>query len=85
MPKKEATRNSRTSPGRKSKKRTGFVTQSIRLEVADNKTIHAAAKSARQSFNSWAVDTLIAAAETALHQQALKDRKLARLKEKSIG
>jgi uncharacterized protein (DUF1778 family) len=58
------------------------VTQSIRIEVADNKTIHAAAKSKRQSFNSWAVEALITAAESALHKQALK---AASLKEKTLG
>lgn len=84
MPKK-AIPLSRKSPGAKSSKLKGYVAQTIRLDIADNTLIHRASKGARQSFNSWAVDALIAAAETALHQQALKDRKLARLKEKSIG
>ena len=45
--------------GQRSKKRTGKITQSVRLTVADNNLMHKVAKGLNRSFNSWAATTLI--------------------------
>jgi hypothetical protein len=45
--------------GRRSKKRTGIIVQSIRLLVTDNKMLHHAAKEQGISFNGWASQVLI--------------------------
>jgi hypothetical protein len=44
--------------GRRSKKRSGIIVQSIRLLVVDNKRLHLAAKEEGISFNGWASLTL---------------------------
>lgn len=44
--------------GQRSKKRTGNITQSIRITVADNNLMHKVAKGEGRSFNSWAATVL---------------------------
>lgn len=59
--------------GRRSRKRTGIVVQSIRLLAADNKTMHKAAKEEGISFNGWASRVLIREAEKIMkRKQAAK-------------
>jgi uncharacterized protein (DUF1778 family) len=85
MPTQKATKKevplSRTSPGIKTTRTEGYVQQTIRLDVVDNALIHLASKEARQSFNSWAVNALVIAAESALPKKARQQL----LKEMSIG
>jgi hypothetical protein len=40
--------------GKRSLKRSGLISTSVRLSVADNKKFHNAAKAENRSFNSWA-------------------------------
>jgi len=53
-------------PDRYSKKRSGYVAQSVRLDVADNKLIRDAAELKRMSLNHWMTTALIAAAKKEL-------------------
>ena len=75
MTTKKAIRGKHKSPGIKSAKRTGVVAQTIRIEAADNRLLHRVAKTAKQSFNSWAVDTLIEAAQAAIHKTEVQRAK----------
>jgi hypothetical protein len=49
--------------GRRAKRRSGVIVQSIRLLVADNNKLHDAAKAEGISFNGWATKTLKREAE----------------------
>jgi hypothetical protein len=53
-----ATKSYTKGVGQRSKKRTGYVVQSIRLLAPENKQLHVAAKEAGISFNGWAVNIL---------------------------
>ena len=53
-------------PDRYSKKRSGYVSQSVRLEVADAKLIREAATAKRMSTNHWMTTHLIAIAKKEL-------------------
>jgi hypothetical protein len=68
-------------PDRHSKKRTGFVSQSVRLTVADNKLLREASSLDGMSINFWATRALMAAANLRIKQQ----KQLERLKEESLG
>jgi uncharacterized protein (DUF1778 family) len=50
-------------PDRYSKKRTGYVSQSIRLTVEENKLVRRAADLDGMSINFWATRNLVAAAK----------------------
>jgi hypothetical protein len=54
------------SAGQRSKKRSGVVLSTIRIPVADSKTMHKAAKVEKRSFNVWAGITLLREAERVL-------------------
>jgi hypothetical protein len=63
--------------GRRSKKRTGVVVQSIRLLVVDNKRMHDAAREVGISFNGWASMTLKREADKVLkRKEAAKAKKV---------
>lgn len=49
-------------------KTEGHVVQSVRMTVADNKSVRRAAKKADMSINSWAAAVLRDAANTALQK-----------------
>ena len=53
-------------PDRYSKKRSGYVSQSVRLEVADAKLIREAATAKRMSTNYWMMTHLVAMAKKEL-------------------
>lgn len=53
-------------PDRYSKKRSGYISQSLRLDVADAKLIRAAATAKRMSTNFWMSTHLIAIAKQEL-------------------
>ncbi len=44
--------------GKRSKKRSGELSTSIRIPIGENKKYHRAAKAENRSFNSWALTTL---------------------------
>lgn len=52
-------KTSSANRGPRSKKRTGHITQSIRIPVSDNKLLHRAAKEDGRSFNGWAINVLM--------------------------
>ena len=62
--------------GRRSKKRTGIVVQSIRLLVVDNKRLHTAAKETGISFNGWATLTLKREADKVLKRKEAQKTKV---------
>jgi uncharacterized protein (DUF1778 family) len=66
---------SRPRPDRHSKKRTGYVSQSIRLTVADNKLLREASALEGMSINFWASRALITAANNRINKQKLKKLK----------
>jgi uncharacterized protein (DUF1778 family) len=51
------------SVGRQTKKKTGYITTSIRLLVEENKRLRKAAAIKGFSFNMWAINTLLEAAK----------------------
>jgi predicted HicB family RNase H-like nuclease len=57
--------------GRPSKKRTGYISTSVRLSVEDNRDLRKAAGLVKVSFNGWAVETLRRAAKNIIrkHEQ----------------
>jgi hypothetical protein len=62
--------------GRRSRRRTGVIVQSIRLLSVDNNRLHEAAKWEGISFNGWATQTLTAAAAKVLkRREAAKQKK----------
>ena len=66
MPSKTKPRISRkpsASTKRHSKKTSGYVSQALRLSVADNKLLRKTAKRERLSFNAWATRILVNAAQ----------------------
>jgi hypothetical protein len=50
-------------PDRYSKKRSGNISQSVRITVAENKLLRDAASLDRMSINAWCGKTLVAAAK----------------------
>lgn len=58
--------------GRRSKRRTGVIVQSIRLLAVDNNKLHDAAKVMGISFNGWATQTLKREASKVLAKAAKK-------------
>jgi hypothetical protein len=61
--------------GRRSKRRTGVVVQSIRLLAADNTNLHNAAKAEGISFNGWATKTLTREAAKVLKRKEVAKQK----------
>jgi hypothetical protein len=62
--------------GRRSRRRTGVIVQSIRLLSVDNNLLHDVAKWEGISFNGWATKTLMAAATKVLkRKEAVKPKK----------
>jgi hypothetical protein len=64
--------------GNRTKKRSGTITTSLRLSVADNKRLHLAAKADNRSFNAWAYVILSREADRILAREA-------KMMEKTIG
>ena len=62
--KKVVRRGTKARPDKYSKKRSGMVAQSLRLTVQENRLLRKAAGAL--SFNLWATQTLIAAANQIL-------------------
>lgn len=63
--------------GRRSKKRTGVIVQSIRLLVVDNRRMHDAAREVGISFNGWASKILKREADKVLKRiEAAKAKKV---------
>jgi len=58
--------------GRRSKRRTGVIVQSIRLLALENNKLHDAAKAVGISFNGWATRTLQREAEKVLARKKKK-------------
>jgi hypothetical protein len=56
--------------GRRSKRKTGVIVQSIRLLAAENNELHKAAKVEGISFNGWATLTLKREAGKVLQREA---------------
>ena len=56
--------------GRRAKRKTGVIVQSIRLLVSDNNKLHDAAKTEGISFNGWASRILVREANKALKREA---------------
>jgi predicted HicB family RNase H-like nuclease len=62
--------------GRRSRRRTGVIVQSIRLLITDNNKLHDAAKAEGISFNGWASKTLTReAAKVLKRKEAAKEQK----------
>lgn len=75
MPTKKATPKTMpfvASKGRRSKKRTGMIVQSLRMPVADNTLVRRAAKISRMSVNGWGVKAILDAAEKVIAHHAAK-------------
>jgi uncharacterized protein (DUF1778 family) len=68
---------SRPRPDRHSKKKTGYVSQSIRLTVAENLLVREAAALDGMSINFWASRALLVAANNRINKQ----KQLNKLKE----
>jgi hypothetical protein len=62
--------------GRRTKRRTGIIVQSIRILVTDNKRLHMAAKEVGISFNGWASQTLKREAEKVLAKKEAAKKKV---------
>jgi hypothetical protein len=63
--------------GRRSRRRTGVIVQSIRLLIVDNNKLHDAAKAEGISFNGWATRILnTAAAKVLKRAEAAKQQKV---------
>jgi hypothetical protein len=58
--------------GRRSRRRTGVIVQSIRLLSVDNNRLHDAAREKGISFNGWATQTLMREADKVLKLAARK-------------
>lgn len=74
MPTKKATDKTMpfvASKGRRTKKRTGMIVQSLRMPVADNKLIRRAAQISRMSINGWGVKAIVEAAEKVIARKAI--------------
>jgi hypothetical protein len=75
--KKLTTKGYAKGVGQRSKKRTGYIVQSIRILVADNKKMHNAAKAENRSFNGWAQTVLLREADKVLKRvEAAKQKKV---------
>jgi hypothetical protein len=62
--------------GRRSRRRTGVIVQSIRLLSVDNNLLHDAAKAEGISFNGWATTILVReAAKVLKRKEAAKQKK----------
>jgi hypothetical protein len=62
--------------GRRSRRRSGVIVQSIRLLIVDNNQLHDAAKAEGISFNGWATKTLTReAAKVLKRKEAAKEQK----------
>jgi uncharacterized protein (DUF1778 family) len=70
--KKEIRRSASPRPDRQSKKRSGYVAQSLRVSVADNKFIREAAALDGFSINFWAVRALVTAAKARIAKEKRK-------------
>lgn len=62
--------------GRRAKRRSGVIVQSIRLLVSDNNKLHDAAKLEGISFNGWATRTLVREAKKALKRNEAAKKKV---------
>lgn len=62
-PTKEKRRAGRARPDKRSKKKTGYVSQSLRPTIEENKLIQKAAQLEGLSINFWSVRVLVAAAK----------------------
>jgi uncharacterized protein (DUF1778 family) len=67
--KKIVRRSSSPRPDRQSKKRSGYLNQSLRLTVADNKLLREAAALDGCSINFWAVRALVAASKVRIAKE----------------
>lgn len=65
---KKIVRSNGPRKDRYSKKRSGFVSQSVRLSVAENRLVRKAADMERMSISLWASRALVAAAKAQLPQ-----------------
>jgi predicted HicB family RNase H-like nuclease len=62
--------------GRRAKRRSGVIVQSIRLLVIDNNKLHDAAKAEGISFNGWATKTLVREAAKVLKRKEAEKQKV---------
>lgn len=62
--------------GRRSKRRSGVIVQSIRLLVVENTRLHQAAKESGISFNGWASLTLKREADKVLKRKEAQKKKV---------
>ena len=62
--------------GRRAKRRSGVIVQSIRLLVTDNNKLHDAAKLEGISFNGWATKILVREADKALKRKEAAKKKV---------
>lgn len=62
--------------GRRAKRRSGVIVQSIRLLVSDNNKLHDAAKLEGISFNGWATRALVREAKKALKRNEAAKKKV---------
>jgi uncharacterized protein (DUF1778 family) len=71
MPYRKAVNIHSKKVGRPSKKRTGYISTSVRLTPDENRDLRKAAGYVKTSFNGWAVETLRRAAKTIIrkHEQ----------------
>jgi hypothetical protein len=61
--------------GRRSRRRTGVIVQSIRILAKENNRLHDAAKALDISFNGWATATLKREADKVLKREAAAKQK----------
>jgi uncharacterized protein (DUF1778 family) len=76
--KKASRKAARPRPDRYSKKRSGYVAQTLRLTVEENKLIRQAADLEGASINFWATRALVTSARTSI-------KKSNQLKEDTLG
>jgi hypothetical protein len=62
--------------GRRAKRRSGVIVQSLRLLVIDNNKLHNAAKAEGISFNGWATKTLVREASKVLKRKEAAKKKV---------
>jgi hypothetical protein len=74
MANKKATRKSASPrPDRYSKKKSGYISTSLRMTVADNRTLRKAATFEGLSINHWSLRILLAAAKRRVNKGKFDD------------
>jgi uncharacterized protein (DUF1778 family) len=68
--KKATRRRIKSGAGTRSKKKDGYVLQSVRMLVDENNKVREAAEYSGLSINLWCVETLTSAAEKVISKKA---------------